>query len=426
MNPAAIDPTLLDRLFTAVSTHGATPAGGVHRPAATAADGAARDWLAGWLREAGLTVKIDPIGNMFGVLEWAGPDAPSVMVGSHIDSQPNGGCYDGAYGVVAACTAVQAVRQTAVARGVRPLCNLVIVNWTNEEGARFQPSLMGSGVYAGQLGLADALGRRDGEGVSVGEALAEIGYAGTDRQEFPRAYLEVHVECAAALETAGERFGIFTRYWGAIKYRLAYLGEQAHTGPTPMALRKDALLAAAHLMVGLRAVADASGLALHTSVGRLEVSPNSPNIVPGEAVMFIELRSPDPAVLAQAERDLVALIAESGQRAGVGHEVRSIDRRRPGPADARLIALAERCAGSAGVSSRHLATIAGHDAYAVGQVAPALVIAVPSVGGVCHHPSEFTQFEDLALGTDILAHMLWTLCTVPEALAGLAEGGGAS
>ena len=420
MNPAAIDTDLLRHLFGAVSAFGATPAGGVHRPAATAADGAARDWLAGWMRAAGLTVKIDPIGNMFGVLEWAVPDAPSIMAGSHIDSQPNGGRYDGAYGVIAACAAVQAVRRAMDAQGGRPLSNLVVANWTNEEGARFQPSLMGSGVYAGQMDLADALARRDGEGISMGEALDQIGYAGTARQKTPRAYLEVHVECSAVLETAGERFGIFTRYWGAIKYRLAYVGEQAHTGPTPMALRKDALLAASHLMVGLRGMADEAGLALHTSVGRLEVSPNSPNIVPGEAVLFVELRSPDPAVLAQAERDLTVLIDSSAARAGVGYEVRSIDRRTPGPADPRLIALAEQCAAMAGVPARHLATIAGHDAYSLGQIAPALVIAVPSVGGVCHHPSEFTEFADLALGADILAHMLWTLCTDPAALADLA------
>ncbi len=401
-----IDPALLMRLMDEVSQHGATAAGGVHRPACTPADGAARDWLRAQWEAAGLRVLVDPIGNMFGVLESAGPDASAVMTGSHLDSQPNGGRFDGAYGVVAACAALEAVRQHPA-----PRRNLVLANWTSEEGARFQPSLLGSSVYAGALPLADALARRDGAGVSASEALAAIGYAGTQAPPPPAAYVELHVECGPRLEAAGRHLGVFQRYWGATKVGVAFVGAQAHTGPTPMRDRKDALLAAASLIVELRALADRSGEALHTSVGRIEVQPNSPNVVPGEAVLFVELRSADAAVLDAAETELTALAKGAAARASVRLELRGVERRRPAAADVALAGLAERCAAARGHEAMPLATVAAHDALSLGALCPSVVIAVPSAGGVCHHPSEFTPPEDLQLGAAVLADMLWALVT---------------
>ena len=402
----AIDPALLMRLMDEVSHHGATSAGGVDRPACTPADGAARDWLRAQWDAAGLRVLVDPVGNMFGILDLAGPDAPAVMTGSHLDSQPNGGRFDGAYGVVAGCVALQAVRQHPA-----PRRNLVLANWTSEEGARFQPSLLGSSVYAGTLPLADALARRDGAGVTIGEALAAIGYAGTQAPPPPAAYVELHVECGPRLEAAGRRFGVFQRYWGATKLRVAFIGAQAHTGPTPMRDRKDALLAAASLIVELRALADRSGAALHTSVGRIEVQPNSPNVVPGEAVLFVELRSADPAVLDTAESQATALADRAAAHASVRLDMRSVERRRPAVADAGLAALATRWASARGHEAMPLDTVAAHDALSLGALCPSVVIAVPSAGGVCHHPSEYTAPEDLQLGAAVLADMLWALVT---------------
>lgn len=411
MPPPALDGALLARLMEQVSVHGATQAGGVHRPACTPADGQARDWLRALWQAAGLRVLIDPIGNMFGVLDWAGPDAPAVMTGSHLDSQPNGGRFDGAYGVVAACAATEALRRHARATGLAPRRNLVIANWTSEEGARFQPSLLGSSVYAGAMGLDDALARRDAEGVSVAEALAAIGYAGDAAPPYPAAYVELHVECGPRLEAAGRRFGVFRRYWGATKYRVALMGEQAHTGPTPMDVRHDALLGAAYLIAETRGLAERAGGTLHSSVGRIEVTPNSPNVVPDEAVLFIELRSAEPAVIDAAEAALGMLIAECAARARVRAEIRAIDRRRPGRLDAGLVALAERCAAVRGQSVLPLDTIAGHDAVSMAALCPSVVIGVPSVGGICHHPHEYTAPEDLELGAQILTDMLWHLVT---------------
>lgn len=382
----------------------------MHRLALSPQDGAARDHLAAWMRDHGLHVTVDPIGNMFGLLDWAGPDAPVVMLGSHLDSQPQGGRFDGAYGVLAACEVVQSVADRFRAEDIAPRCNLVIVNWTSEEGARFQPSLLGSSVYAGLMELPDALSRRDGDGVTAAEALASIGYAGTGACPRPQAYVELHVECGAVLEQAGERFGVITRHWGAIKYRMAFIGRQAHTGPTPMQARQDALLGAAHLIAALGALPERATGVLYTSVGRLQVRPNSPNVVPGEAVMFIELRSPDQAVLDWAEREMLAHADMADAVARVTHAVRSIDRRAVGNFDEGLIALATRHAACLNLPTRRLDTIAAHDAICMIPVCPSIVLNVPSVAGVCHHPSEFTSEPDLELGADLLARIVSQLC----------------
>jgi N-carbamoyl-L-amino-acid hydrolase len=340
-----------------------------------------------------------------------------VMTGSHLDSQPKGGRFDGAYGVLAGCEAVQAVRARMQASGETPLCNLAVVNWTNEEGARFQPSLLGSAVYTGQMQLDDALGRKDGDGVSVREALDDIHYAGAARFPTPDAYIELHVECAAVLEKNKERFGAITRHWGAVKYRLAFIGRQAHTGPTPMADRHDALLAAAHLISFIGALPGRAAATLHTSVGRLEVSPNSPNVVPGEAVLFLELRSAEQSVLDWAEAEMLAAAAKAAEDVRVQQEVRFIDRRPVGFFDENLIKLAGDCAAELGLKTMRLDTIAAHDGICMIPLCPSLVMNVPSVGGVCHHPSEYTSPEDVELGAEILARMLHKLCA--EGLGGL-------
>jgi N-carbamoyl-L-amino-acid hydrolase len=405
-----IDAQRLHALMAAFVPHGGTADGGMHRLTLSAEDGAARDHLAAWMRERGLKLTIDAMGNMVGLLDWAGPDAPVVMTGSHLDSQPRGGRFDGAYGVLAACEAVEAVREHMDAAGRAPRCNLAIVDWTNEEGARFQPSLLGSAVYTGLLDAADALGRKDGDGVTVSEALASIGYNGRDRFPYPQAYVELHVECGTVLEQAGERFGAITRHWGAVKYRLAFIGRQAHTGPTPMAERQDALLGAAHLITAIGALPGRAEGTLHSSVGRLEVQPNSPNVVPGEAVLFIELRSPEQAVLDWAEREMLAAADVAARSARVRHETRFIDRRGVGFFDEGLVALATDAAASLGAGTMRLETIAAHDGICMIPICPSVVINVPSVGGVCHHPSEFTTPEDLELGAEVLARMLHRLC----------------
>jgi beta-ureidopropionase / N-carbamoyl-L-amino-acid hydrolase len=417
-----IDAARLHGMMDAVSRFGGGGDGSMTRLALSAQDGAARDWLGAWFRENGFTPQVDRIGNQFGHVDLAGGNAPTVMVGSHLDSQPNGGRFDGALGVVAACEAIRAVGASLAERGLRSACNFVVANWTNEEGARFQPSLLGSSVFAGQAELAWALERRDGDGIAVGAALTAIGYAGTDAVPVPDAFIEIHIEGGPVLEREGRRFGAFTRYWGATKYRLAFLGRQSHTGPTPMAERRDALLAAAYLIADLKDMTGDYGLDLHTSVGRLEVFPNSPNTVPSEAVLFIELRSGSPAILEEAERRLKAAIEEAAARAGIGHEVRAIDRRAAGPMAPGLVRLAERAGAANGTTTRHLDTIGGHDAVSLSAVCPSVVLAVPCRGGVMHHPTEFASPEDQAFGTQVLADMLMILAV--EGMAAIETAGG--
>lgn len=409
------DLPLFRALMAKVSTFGATPGGGVHRLAASAADGQARDWFSGWLREQGFDVRVDGIGNLMGILPLAGPDAPLVLSGSHLDSQPMGGRFDGAYGVVGAAAAAVSVREALARSGRKPRFNLGVVSWTNEEGARFQPSLIGSGVHVGRLRLEDALAIRDGDGVRLGDELARIGYAGSDTLPRAHTYVELHIECGPELERAGQRLAVVTHWWGAVKVRVSFVGRQAHTGPTPMAARHDAGYAAALVGCGLRDMADVlnGGPAerLYTSIGRLETEPNSPNVVPGRTRLFVELRSPEPDVLVQAENDLKALIAHAAGKARVEAVIEDLSIRPAGRFDPTLAALAGRYASVLGEVPMELATIAGHDAIPMADIARSLVIVTPSVGGICHHESEYTAPEDLDMGVDWLALMLLDLVT---------------
>lgn len=406
----AVDMSLLTRMMEAVSAFGATPDGGLNRQAGSTEHGQARDWFRERLAESGYAIQVDAIGNLYGILRQPG-DAPrpTVMVGSHLDSQPFGGRFDGTYGVIAAFVAVEAVRAHAGLTGQPLNVDFIIVDWMNEEGARFQPSLLGSSTYCGELGLNYALSRADGEGLSVGGELERTGYRGTDPFPHADAYVEIHIEGDDALEKAELQIGPFTRYWGALKIRAAMLGETAHTGPTRMQDRKDAGLGAALVQVGLREIARRRDDALYTSCGRLVLEPNSPNMVPDRATMFIELRSPDPVALAEAELELMELLAESAQQARLSHEVISIDRREAGSFDARLVELCEKEAARRGLGTMHLETIGGHDAVPVSRKMPGIVFAIPSVGGVIHHPTEFSHDEDLLGGANVLAGMLWSL-----------------
>ena len=393
------------------STIGATPGGGVQRLSLSVEDGQARDWLARWLRQRGFSIKVDAIGNMFGVLDWR-PGAPYVLCGSHLDSQPRGGRLDGAYGVVAAAHAADRLRRQVKASGEMPAFNVAVVNWTNEEGARFRPSLLGSSVYSGAMALDDALAVRDGAGMSAAEALAVIGYAGQDSAPWPpAAYAEVHIEQGRVLEEADRTIGLVVSNWAAYKYEIEVTGRQAHTGPTRMAERKDALLGAAHLIVAARKLVEQlAPRPLHTSVARLTTSPNSPNSVTSQATLFLELRSPDPQVLAEAEKILSETILQVQQTTGVEIAYGQAVRRGVLRFDADGIELARTSAHALGLDYLELATIAGQDAIAISAIAPSVLLFVPSSEGIGHHEEEYTPDSLLASGVDMLTELLTRLC----------------
>ncbi len=410
---------LLDRF----ARLGATPGGGITRLCASPADGDARDLFAALLGEAGAVVTTDGVGNQFGRFPLTGAEgAPLVMAGSHLDSQVRAGRLDGALGVAAALD----VGRTLMGRkrsGALFDADFCAVNWTNEEGARFRPSLLGSGAYAGHHDAAFALSRRDDDGVSLGDALEAIGHRGRDAAPaVPACYLELHVEQGSVLEEDGATIGLVARNWGALKIEAMFEGEQAHTGPTRMSRRRDALLAAAHAITAARALADRWPGRLHTSVGRLLVEPNSPNVVPAHVALSLEVRSADDAVLAEAGRLADALLATAAAEAGVSLTVAARSERpiRPLPhAVGDLVAL---CAETSGHRMLRMDTVAGHDALSLLGRCPVGLIFVPSIGGIAHNEHEATHAADLDAGLDVLLAAADRLCRAggsPERAMGL-------
>lgn len=404
-----IDAERLNRWVGELARIGATAGGGVCRLSASAEDGLARDWFRARLHEFDLKLSVDAVGNMFGVAELAGPGAPLVLTGSHLDSQPSGGRYDGAYGVLGGLEAVVAVR-AAAANGTRAANrNVAVVNWTNEEGARFSPSTLGSAVYAGVATDDFAHSCVDGDGVTLGEALAKIGYLGADpRPRNVAAYVELHIEQGPELEHAGKTIGVVDGNWGTVKYVAEIEGRAAHTGPTPMANRRDALLPAAELVLCCRQLSDATGGTLLSSVGRLDVQPNSTNVVPGLVRLFAEFRGVDSAVLAEACARFEAR-AQALSTSSVPVRMSRTVNRRAGDFDPSLRNLIESVAIERGHTTLRLSTIAGHDAVCLREVCPSAMIFVPSAGGVSHHEAEFTQPEDLVVGAEVLAATLLRL-----------------
>jgi N-carbamoyl-L-amino-acid hydrolase len=339
------------------------------------------------------------------------------MMGSHLDSQPRGGRIDGTLGVMAAVEIAELLMEAR--RGgqgfERDFC---VVNWTNEEGARFRPSLMGSGVFAGHGTQAQALAACDDQGVSLADALSGIGYRGTDTPPpIPAIYLELHAEQAARLERHGVQIGLVTRNWGAVRLDLVFEGEQAHTGPTPMSDRRDALLAAARAVVALRALADSGPEGLHSSVGRLLVSPNSSNVVPDRVVLTAEVRAADDGVLGAAEEAMLRLIRDAAASANVevGFASRSsrLGRSLPaGPVD-----FLEDCARAIGLAVMRLDTVAGHDALSFIGCCPTALVFVPSMNGLAHNEAERTRPEDMDAGTALMLEAAFRLCRGDEAAA---------
>ncbi|MBY0689990.1 M20 family metallo-hydrolase [Microbacterium marinilacus] len=400
--------------FEAVSRFGATPRRGVDREAGTPADGEMRRWLRGWLAERGFRVGTDAIGNVFGLIEWT-PGAPFVLTGSHLDSQPLGGRYDGAYGVIAsACAAARLARRVAAGQAPPPY-NVAVVDWFNEEGSRFPPSMMGSSVFTGKLPLEAALAVTDARGISVADALDALGERGDAPAPAVRAYAEVHVEQGRVLEDEGTTIGLVTSTWAARKFDVTVDGEQSHTGSTVMADRCDALVGAAHLVLAVRELAQrhADG-PLHTSVARFDVEPNSPVVVPRRVRMNIDLRSPDPAVLDAAERELDAAVVAAQAAAQVEiHRVptHAWDRQ---PYQAAGVGLAREAAAAAGLSHREIMTIAGHDSTNMKDVAPTVMLFVPSVDGVAHNEGELTPDGDCLAGVELLTEVLARLCAGAE------------
>ncbi len=408
---AARDREFLDS-WAELEVIGATPAGGVERQAGTAEDGQMREWFSRWLRDRGFTVEVDRVGNLFGLFEFRA-GAPYVLVGSHLDSQPRGGRFDGAYGVLAGAVAADRIRRQAAESGVTPMYNIAVVDWFNEEGSRFKPSLMGSAVFTGVADLEDTLNITDNDGVTVREALTAINSIGTT-DVFPdgdvtrqlAAYAEIHIEQGRELEKNNVTIGLVDRTWAANKYELNVIGVQGHTGATAIDDRQDALLGASMIVVALRDIADEFGEELHTSCGQLTVLPNSPVVVPREVHMHLDLRSDNDELLAAADAALRKRIAEAEIRAKVKVEHRKAHVWPGHHYQPQGVELARTVAEDLGLSSMLVQTRAGHDSTNMKEVVPSVMLFVPSVDGISHAEAEYTADEDLCAGVDLLAETL--------------------
>ncbi|MDR2253267.1 MAG: M20 family metallo-hydrolase [Bifidobacteriaceae bacterium] len=391
--------------FAQLAQFGATGRGGIDRQAATPADIEARRWLSELLERQGLAVDCDAAGNQFGRLELAG-DAPSVLVGSHLDSQPTAGRFDGAYGVLAAAYAAFEVARRVQAGELSPRLNLAVVNWFNEEGCRFQPSMMGSACYTGTYPLDALHSARDSAGVTVREALAGADCLG--ERPGPRAACaaEIHIEQGRGLEESGHQIGLVEATWAARKYVVEVVGEQAHSGSALMVDRRDALYGAALIILAARQLADGSAGALHAGVGQIEVYPNSPVVVPSRVRLLLDLRSPDQTVLDAAGAALEQRFAEAEAAARV--EVRQTLSHAwdVNPYQAEGLALAERCAKRLALRHRRLMTVAGHDSTNLKELVPTVMLFVPSAQGVSHNEAEFTHDADLLAGLAMLTEVV--------------------
>ncbi|CAL8900262.1 Zn-dependent hydrolase [Kocuria varians] len=389
--------------FAQMSRNGGLVSGGVERQAATETDGLNRQWFAGWLAAQGATVHYDAIGNQFGLFEHT-PGAPYVLVGSHLDSQPRAGRFDGAYGVLAGAHACAALHRAALDGEVQLSRNLCVVNWFNEEGCRFKPSMMGSSVYTGKRDLEETLAVRDTAGVSVREALDALGQRGEESIPEATAYVELHIQQGKSMEEDGFTIGLVEATWGVRKYELRVLGEQAHTGSTLIEDRRDALLGASLLIAAARKVALEHDVI--TSCGELLIEPNSPVAVAREARLVIDLRSPDAERLNAADRSFAQEMEAAAQAANV--EIETVNRHAWDVDEyaPEGLALAQEVVVELGLPHTRIMTLAGHDSTNVKDVLPTVMLFVPSHRGITHNEYEFTSDEDMLAGLEMLTATL--------------------
>ncbi|EEE02900.1 Zn-dependent hydrolase [Burkholderia multivorans] len=375
--------------------------GGRTRIALTDDERAGRDRVVAWMRELDLDVRIDRIGNIFGTLH-ADPAAAGrqpLMIGSHIDTVKNAGALDGCYGVLAGLAVALAFRDAHI----EPARPITVAAFTNEEGIRYQPDMMGSLVHAGGLSIDDALNTIGIDGTRLGDELARIGYAGDLEPGaiVPHAYLELHIEQGPILEAENVRIGVVENLQGISWQQITVQGNANHAGTTPMHLRHDAGWVAAAIATFLRELAVSSGTTLAT-IGMLRIEPNVINVIPRKAVLTVDLRDPDEQRLQQAEQRLADHLEQLAALEGVQISTERLARFEPVVFDAALVDAIEKAAARRGFSYRRMTSGAGHDAQMIARIAPAAMIFVPSRGGISHNPREHTDDSQLVDGARLL------------------------
>ena len=400
MQPLRIDSERLWRSLMELARIGATPKGGVRRLTLTDVDREARDLFARWARDAGLALEMDAVGNMFARRAGTDSAAAPVAMGSHLDSQPSGGKFDGAYGVMAGLEVLRTLNDA----GIKTRAPLEVVSWTNEEGSRFTPVMMGSGVFAGVFPLAHVLGQQDVDGVTVEDSLKSIGYAGETHPHRLGGYFEAHIEQGPVLEDTKTTIGVVQGALGQRWFDCVITGQDAHAGPTPMDLRKDALIAASRLVLEVNRIALAFPDYARGTVGFMQVKPNSRNVVPGEVRMSVEFRNQKDDRLSQMVAALRGSLKAIEAECRVAIELDEVTYFPPCQFDASMIESVRGAAAALGYTHRDIVSGAGHDAVYVARVAPTAMIFVPCEGGISHNELESATPQDLAAGCNVLLH----------------------
>ena len=398
MRNLAIDAERLWGEIMETASIGGTPKGGICRLTLTDLDRQVRDWFKARAERLGCRVTVDDMGAMFARRDGTA-DVPPIAFGSHLDTQPTGGRFDGVLGVLGALEALR----TLVEAGYETYAPIEVVNWTNEEGSRFAPAMVSSGVFAKVLEKDWAQSRQDRDGTTFAAALDAIGYRGTERcGEHPlSAFFELHIEQGPILEAEGKDIGVVTGVQAMRWYEATLTGQDAHTGATPMHLRKNALLGAARLIERIDGIAHKHAPGVGT-VGLIENRPNSRNVVPGEAFFCVDLRHPDGGALDAMEADFRAALPEVCEPLGLGVAMQRIWDQPEVRFDKDCVAAVRRAAELTGYSARDIVSGAGHDAAYISRVAPAAMIFVPCRGGISHNEAEFSSKEQCARGAQVL------------------------
>lgn len=379
---------------------GGTPKGGVSRLALTDEDRRGRDLFVAWCTAAGCSIRVDAMGNIFARRAGRHEHLAPVLTGSHGDSQPAGGKFDGIYGVLAGLEVLRTLNDLGIETD-RPI---EVVNWTNEEGSRFAPAMIASGVYAGVFDLEYGLSREDKAGVSIGQALQQIGYAGphpVGGQAVHAAY-ELHIEQGPILEAQDLTIGVVTGAQGQRWYEVELSGRSAHAGTTPMDHRLDALLGFARVVEAVNQIGLAQGAEGRATVGMANIFPNSRNVVPGRVFFSVEFRHPDEAVLAVQDQQLHAAVARIAEGIGLQASVKQIFQYAPIAFDKDCVDVVQVAAEALGYSHRRMISGAGHDACYLNQIAPTAMIFVPCVDGLSHNEAEEIHPHWSTAGADVL------------------------
>ena len=405
-----------DRLWNSLmemAQIGATDKGGVCRLALTDLDKAARDLFVEWCEAAGCTVTVDRMGNVFARRAGADDSLPPIMSGSHLDSVPSGGKFDGVYGVLATLEVIRTLNDF----GYETTAPIEAVVWTNEEGSRFPPAMVASGVFAGAFDLEYGLSRADADGRTIGEELERIGYAG-EAEVGGRpvgGFFEAHIEQGPILEAEDKTIGVVTDAHGQRWYEITVTGQEAHAGPTPMRIRRDALLAASRLIEEVNRIGLAFEPDACATVGMIEAWPNSRNVIPGRVFLTVDFRHPDDDILINMDSALRTFYTSLESDHGMTVALEQIWYSPPIKFDAECVAAVRAGAERHGYAYREIVSGAGHDACYMSRIAPTSMVFVPCEDGISHAEIENARPEDLAAGCQVLLDAMVARANAPRA-----------